>query len=116
VITIKAMAEKKSPGFVTPHWMAYRGKKATTDDQAAYCRKLVIEGTTIFHSNKKVLLTGDSCSGVMVFCPLKFKEKRKAQTDRAVPARRRTVKLYWFIRNMPRGAAIATAKEGARRI
>jgi hypothetical protein len=116
MIIVKAMAEKKSPGFATPHWIAYKEKKAATDDQVTYCRKLVIAGTTIFHSSKKVFLTGDSCSDVIVLCPLKFKEKRKAQTDSAMPVRRRTVKLYRFIRNMPKGAAMAIAKEGARRI
>jgi hypothetical protein len=93
MIIMKAMEEKKSPGFLTPHWTAYRGKKAETDDQTTYCRRLVIAGAMIFHSNRKVLLTGGSFPGVIVLRPLKLREKRKAHADRAVPVRRRTVKL-----------------------
>jgi hypothetical protein len=38
-----------------------------------------------------------------------FQGKNKAHRDRQVPKRKRTVKEYRLMRNMPKGAAIAIA-------
>ena len=47
-----AIAEKKYPGFATPHLIAYSGKKAFSPPHAKLNRKETIAGATIFFSKK----------------------------------------------------------------
>ena len=54
-------------------------------------------------------------SSDLISCPFNLKEKKKAHKDRPAQVRKRTLKLYALIKNMPKEGATAKARVGPRR-
>ena len=89
-LTIAALAEKKNPGFITPHWTAYRGKKAAVPAHTKKTRKLDMAGARILGSKKSRLPAAEATILVPLSC-FSLEESTKAPKETAVHARRRTV-------------------------
>ena len=79
-------------------------------------RKLIMAGAMIFRSKKAIFSPGAALSpGRTMVCPFNLKAKKKEHKDRPAQVRKRTVKLYRLIKDIPKEGATARAKVGPKR-
>jgi hypothetical protein len=75
--------------------------------------KVVAAGIIIFHSRTWLLCAGLPVSGIKISLCLAPEDRARAHKDRVAQTRKKTVKLYQLMRNMPKGAHKAMARLGA---
>ena len=98
---VMAKKMKKIPGLETPCFRAYKGKKALKLPQMMLSIKAMIEHGSASRLRKACAFRGSFCDGGLPFFP-NFIAKKKAHKDKPMHARKRTMKLKWLMRNIPK--------------
>jgi hypothetical protein len=98
---VMAKKMKKIPGLETPCFRAYKGKKALKLPQMILSMNAMIEHGSASRLRKGRAFRGSFCDGVPPFFP-NFIAKKKAHKDKPMHARKRTTKLKWLMRNIPK--------------
>ena len=98
---VMAKKMKKIPGLDTPCFRAYKGKKALKLPQIMLSMKDMIEHGSASRLRKGCAFIGSSCDGVAPFFP-NFIAMKKEHKDKPVHVRKRTTKLKWLMRSIPK--------------
>ena len=91
---------KKSPGLLTPLFIAYRGKNAVSAPQTKRERELMTDGGIALGLKRRPSSTEEACNGTICLFP-NLQVKNRAQNERPEQARNRRVKLKWLISKIP---------------
>ncbi len=101
--TIRVMAKKtkKIPGLDSPCFRAYKGKKVLKLPQMMLSIKAMIEHGSASRLRKACVFRGSFCDGGLPFFPNCI-AKKKAHKDKPMHAKKRTTKLKWLMRSIPK--------------
>ena len=108
-IRVMAKKMKKIPGLDTPCFRAYKGKKALKLPQIMLSMKAMIEDGSASRLRKGCAFRGSFCDGAAPFFP-NFITMKKEHKDKPVHARKRTTKLKWLMRSIPKNGPKAKDK------
>jgi hypothetical protein len=106
---VMAKKMKKIPGLDTPCFRAYRGKKALKLPQMMLTMKDMIEDGSASRLRNGCVFRGLFSNGTGSFFP-NFVAMKKEHKDIPVHARKRTTKLKWLMRSIPKNGPRAKDK------